>query len=68
MSLARLWLHQNKAAAADSLLGDVFGWFTEGFATPDLRDAKALLERVRTSKASISQVNPRAAREKAARP
>ncbi len=68
MSLARLWLHQNKAAAADSLLGDVFGWFTEGFATPDLRDAKALLERVRTPKASISQVNPRAAREKAARP
>jgi len=68
MSLARLWLQQRKPAAADDLLTEVFAWFTEGFATPDLREAKALLEQVRTPKASISQVNLPTMKGRAARP
>ncbi len=43
-SLARLWLAQGKTGAACDLLAPVYGWFTEGFDTPDLRDAKALLD------------------------
>ncbi|MCH8801286.1 MAG: AAA family ATPase, partial [Chloroflexi bacterium] len=44
MSLSRLWQKQDKSAAARGLLAGVYGWFTEGFETPDLIDAKALLE------------------------
>jgi class 3 adenylate cyclase/predicted ATPase len=44
MSLSRLWQHQGKRAAAYDLLAPVYGWFTEGFETADLQDAKALLE------------------------
>ena len=43
-SLARLWQHQGKRAEARELLAPVYGWFTEGFDTADLQDAKALLE------------------------
>jgi len=43
-SLARLWQRQGKRAEAHELLADVYGWFTEGFDTADLREAKALLE------------------------
>jgi predicted ATPase/class 3 adenylate cyclase len=42
--LARLWLDQGKPAAARELLVPIYGWFTEGFDTPDLREAKALLD------------------------
>jgi predicted ATPase len=42
-SLARLWRDQGRRAAARDLLAPVYGWFSEGFATPDLRAAKALL-------------------------
>ena len=42
-SLARLWRDQDCRAAARHLLAPVYGWFTEGFATPDLKEAKALL-------------------------
>ena len=42
-SLARLWQHQGKRAEARELLAPVYGWFTEGFDTADLQDAKALL-------------------------
>jgi class 3 adenylate cyclase/predicted ATPase len=42
-SLARLWQHQGKNAEAHKLLSDVYNWFTEGFATKDLQEAKALL-------------------------
>jgi class 3 adenylate cyclase/predicted ATPase len=42
-SLARLWRDQNKRTEARDLLAPVYGWFTEGFDTPDLREAKALL-------------------------
>ncbi len=44
MSLARLWQQQGRRAAAHALLVPVYGWFTEGFDTADLREAKALLE------------------------
>jgi predicted ATPase len=44
MSLARLWQHQGKRAEARELLAPIYGWFTEGFDTADLQEAKALLE------------------------
>jgi predicted ATPase len=43
-SLARLWRDQGRRAEAHDLLASVYGWFTEGFDTADLKDAKALLE------------------------
>jgi class 3 adenylate cyclase/tetratricopeptide (TPR) repeat protein len=43
-SLARLWREQGKLAQAHDLLAPVYGWFTEGFDTLDLKEAKALLE------------------------
>ena len=43
-SLARLWRDQGKASEARDLLAPVYGWFTEGFDTADLKDAKALLD------------------------
>jgi class 3 adenylate cyclase/predicted ATPase len=43
-SLARLWQHQGKQATARELLAPIYGWFTEGFDTADLQDAKVLLE------------------------
>jgi predicted ATPase len=42
-SLARLRLDQGRLAEARDLLAPVYGWFTEGFGTPDLKEAKALL-------------------------
>jgi predicted ATPase len=44
MSLGRLWQQQGKRQEAHDLLAKVYAWFTEGFDTPDLQDAKALLE------------------------
>jgi predicted ATPase len=44
MSLARLWQQQGKTAEARQLLAEIYGWFTEGFDTKDLQEAKALLE------------------------
>jgi TolB-like protein/Tfp pilus assembly protein PilF/predicted ATPase/class 3 adenylate cyclase len=44
MSLARLWRRQGKIAEARRTLAEIYGWFTEGFDTADLREAKALLE------------------------
>ena len=43
MSLSRLWQRQGKRAEARQMLGEVYGWFTEGFDTRDLRDANTLL-------------------------
>jgi predicted ATPase len=43
-SLARLWAHQDERVVARDLLAPVYGWFTEGFDTADLKDAKALLD------------------------
>ena len=44
MSLARLWRDQGKPQQARELLAPVYGWFTEGFDTLDLKEAKALLD------------------------
>src|SRR5215471_16992258 len=44
MSLARLWQQQGKRGEAYELLAPIYGWFTEGFDTADLKDAKALLD------------------------
>ena len=44
MSMARLWRDQGKPQPARELLAPVYGWFTEGFDTRDLTDAKALLD------------------------
>ena len=43
-SLARLWLGQNRPGDARDLLAPIYGWFTEGFDTADLKDTKALLD------------------------
>jgi predicted ATPase len=43
-SLARLWRDQGRRAEAHELLAPIYGWFTEGFDTADLKEAKALLE------------------------
>ena len=44
MSLARLLHQQGKKEEARRMLAEIYHWFTEGFDTPDLKDAKALLE------------------------
>jgi predicted ATPase len=46
-SLARLWQSQGKRQDAYDLLAPVYNWFTEGFDTADLQDAKALLDELR---------------------
>ena len=48
MSLARLWQQQGKKAEARQMLAEIYGWFTEGFDTVDLKEAKALLEELGT--------------------
>ena len=44
MSMARLWRDQGKPEQARELLAPLYGWFTEGFGTRDLKEAKALLD------------------------
>jgi Predicted ATPase len=43
MSLSRLWQRQGKQKQARKLLAEIYGWFTEGFDTTDLQEAKVLL-------------------------
>jgi predicted ATPase len=52
MSIARLWRDQGKRAQARDLLAPVYGWFTEGFDTLDLKEAKALLEELERVKSA----------------
>jgi hypothetical protein len=47
MSLSRLWQQQGKKKEAHRMLAEIYGWFTEGFDTADLQEAKALLEELR---------------------
>jgi len=47
MSLAQLWQRQGKRAEARALLAEIYGWFTEGFDTADLQDARRLLDALR---------------------
>ena len=44
LSLSRLWQQQGKRAEARQMLAEVYGWFTEGFDTPDLQEANAVLD------------------------
>jgi predicted ATPase len=44
MSLARLWQRQGKRQAASDVLAPLYGWFSEGFDTADLQEARTLLE------------------------
>jgi len=44
MSMARLWRDQGRRDQARNLLAPVYGWFTEGFGTRDLKEAKTLLD------------------------
>jgi predicted ATPase len=46
MCMARLWRDQGKRDEAHELLAPVYGWFTEGFDTRDLKESKALLDEV----------------------
>jgi hypothetical protein len=47
MSMARLWRDQGRAQQARELLAPVYGWFTQGFDTRDLKEVKALLDKWR---------------------
>jgi predicted ATPase len=44
MSLSQLWQQQGKRATAHKLLSEVYNWFTEGFDTKDLQEARVLIE------------------------
>jgi hypothetical protein len=44
VSLSRLWQQQGKRTEARRLLAEIYGWFTEGFDTADLQEARALME------------------------
>jgi predicted ATPase len=46
-SVARLWQAQGKPGPARDVLAPIYGWFTEGFDTPDLREARELLDELR---------------------
>jgi predicted ATPase len=46
MSLRRLWQQQGKKEEARQLLAEIYGWFTEGFDTKDLQEAKTLLNKL----------------------
>jgi predicted ATPase len=54
MSLARLWRDQGKVSEARELLAPVYAWFTEGFDTRDLKEAKALLDGRRLDRALLN--------------
>jgi predicted ATPase len=55
-SLARLWRDQGKRTEARDLLAPIYGWFTEGFDTPDLKEAKALRRSWRECKSRKGKV------------
>jgi predicted ATPase len=44
LSLARLWQEQGRIEPARAMLGEIYGWFSEGFDSADLQETKALLE------------------------
>jgi predicted ATPase len=54
MSMARLWRDQGKRDEARDLLAPVYGWFTEGFDTLDLKEAKALLDELTAGRSGKS--------------
>jgi serine/threonine protein kinase/predicted ATPase len=54
MSLARLWQQQGKATEARQMLAEIYGWFTEGFGTADLKEARALLAELQHQTMGVS--------------
>ena len=54
LSLARLWQEQSKTEQARNVLNGIYGWFTEGFDEPDLKQAKALLEELNSSTGALA--------------
>ena len=58
VSVARLWCDQGRRGEARDLLAPVYGWFTEGFDTPDLIEAKELLEELQPAARSGSRELP----------
>jgi hypothetical protein len=44
ISLSRIWIQQDKKMEAHKLLKEIYDWFTEGFATADLKEAKNILD------------------------
>jgi predicted ATPase len=54
MSLSRLWQQQGKKDEARQLLAEIYSWFTEGFDTADLQEAKALLEELEPGSTSLN--------------
>jgi predicted ATPase len=54
MSLARFWRDQGKPQQARELLAPVYGWFTEGFDTLDLKEAKALLDELMCASGDVA--------------
>jgi predicted ATPase len=50
-SLSRLWQRQSKQREAHRMLSEIYGWFTEGFDTKDLQEAKALLDELEMTEA-----------------
>ncbi len=57
LGLCRLWQSQGKVAEAQEALAEIYGWFTEGFETADLLDAKALLEELTASLSGAKRVH-----------
>ena len=54
--MARLWRDQGKRDEARELLAPVYGWFTEGFDTLDLKEAKALLDELQETASKLKAV------------
>ena len=53
MSLCRLWQKQGKGEESRQVLADIYGWFSEGFDTPDLKEAKALLDELSPARGAL---------------
>jgi len=65
--MARLWCDQGKRQEAQDLLAPVYGWFTEGFDTRDLMEAKALLDELVVLNSSSTRCQPAPCRDSAGR-
>ncbi len=65
MSLSRLWQQQGKRKEARQMLAEIYGWFTEGFDTPDLQEAKALLAELEGKKQKGQRQSKRQRKEQA---
>ena len=58
MSLCRLWQKQGKGEEARQILAEIYGWFSEGFDTPDLKEAKALLDELSQARRALPVSEP----------